>query len=151
MLVNDKGNLHDVSILEVTAENYICPKGEEHLYHCRIEQKFFNQQTGERVSVPRIQKFDKKQFEGSLLHNLRRIGYSVDILYNPNKWLEENEAKQAEAKAKAIEAQKAAQEAAIQARIDAAVKEAVAQALAAQPKAGAPSAPKATAKKGGKR
>ena len=52
----------DVSILEVTPENYIVPKGEEGVYHCRIEQKSFNASTGERQSRPRIQKFEPKMW-----------------------------------------------------------------------------------------
>ncbi len=151
MLVNDKGNLHDVGILEITAENYICPKGEEGLFHCRIEQKQFNPNTGARVSVPRLQKFDPKQFKGGLLHNLKRIGYSVDILYNPEEWLKENEAKREALAVQVKEAKAAAQEAAIQKRIDDAVNAAVAKALAAQQKESAPSAPKPTAKKGGRK
>ena len=52
----------DVPILEVTAENYIVPRGEENTFHCRIEQTQFNQRTGKRLSKPRIQKFDAKMF-----------------------------------------------------------------------------------------
>lgn len=136
MLVNDKGNLHDVNILEVTSENYIVPKGEEIFYHCRIEQKQFNSQTGERTSVPRIQKFDRKMFETNLLHNLRQLGYSVDVLHNPTEWIKQHEKEMKEAKEKAEAKRKQMEEDAIQKRID----EAVAKALAAAKK---------TSKKGG--
>lgn len=131
MLVNEKGSVHDVNILDVTAENYICPKGEEREYHCRIEQKQFNRETGERQSVPRIQKFDKKMFEAFILHNLRRQNYSVDILHDPNVW--EKEHGEAERKRIAEEAarreaeRKAKEEADIQARVDKAVAEALAK------------------------
>ena len=37
-----EGKFKDVSILNVTPENFIVPKGEEHLYHCRIEIKKFD-------------------------------------------------------------------------------------------------------------
>lgn len=122
--MNEMGNLHEVNILEVTKENYIVPEGEEHLYHCRIEQKMFNQSTGERISVPRIQKFDAKMFERTLLHNLRRIGYSVEVLYDPTKYNEGKKAQQAQKK----QMSRQAQEEAIQKRIE----EAVAKALAAE-------------------
>lgn len=130
MLVNDKGNLHDVNILEVTSENYIVPKGEEIFYHCRIEQKQFNPQTGARISVPRIQKFDRKMFETTLLHNLRRLGYSVDVLHNPTEWIKQHEKEMKEAKEQAEARRKQAEEEAIQKRID----EAVARALAEEKK-----------------
>lgn len=134
--VNEKGNLH--GILALTAENYECPKGEEHLYHCRIEQKQFDPKNGQRMSIPRIQKFDKKMFESNLLHNLRQLGYDVDILHNPTGWLKEHAEEVKRKEQELAKAKEAAQEAAIQKRIE----DAVAKALAAK-------APKE--KKGGKK
>jgi hypothetical protein len=81
----------DVQITEVTPENYILPKGEEHLFHALIEVKKFDPNTAKRQSVPRIQKFGKKTFESGGVHdNLKRQGYTVDILHDPNAWLEAN-------------------------------------------------------------
>lgn len=101
----------EVKILDVTPENYIVPKGEETFYHCRIEVRKFNAETGERLSVPRIQKFGKKFFETFGLHNLKKQGYTVDILHNPNDWLEKNkEQLEQMARAKAEAAAKAAEE-----------------------------------------
>ena len=97
-----EGKFKDVDILDVTPENFIVPKGEEHLYHCRIEVKKFNSETGERVSKPRMQVFGKKIFETFGLHNLRKHGYTVDIMHNPNEWIKaakEKAAKMAEEKA----------------------------------------------------
>lgn len=96
----DSGKIKDVDLLDVTPQNFIVPKGEEHLYHCRIEIKKFDPETGERKSKPRIQVFGKKSFETFVLHNLRKQGYTVDVLHDPNEW----------AKAKKAEAEKAAQE-----------------------------------------
>jgi hypothetical protein len=107
----------DTPILDLTPENYVVPKGEERQYHCRIEVKKFNADTGERLSKPRLQKFGKKMFETHLMASLRKQGYTIDILHNPNDWEKEQRAKAAEdAKARA-EAQAKAE----QARIDAAV------------------------------
>lgn len=110
------GKIKDVSLLDVTAENFIVPKGEEHSYHCRIEVVKFNSETGERLSKPRMQVFGKKVFETTCLHNLRKQGFKVDILHDPNKWEAENAARlEAERQAKAqqaeLEAQQAAKEA----------------------------------------
>lgn len=80
------GTIKDVPILEITPETFIVPKGEEHLYHCRIEVKKFNAETGERLSTPRMQVFGAKFFETFGLHNLRQLGYTVDVLYNPTEW-----------------------------------------------------------------
>lgn len=101
-----EGKTKDVGLLEVTPENFIVPKGEESYYHCRIEVVKFNQETGERMSRPRMQVFGKKVFETFGLHNLRKMGYKVDILHDPNVWEAANKekieaAKQAKAEAEA--------------------------------------------------
>ena len=81
-----EGKTKDVGLLDVTPENFIVPKGEESFYHCRIEVVKFNQETGERISRPRMQVFGKKFFETFGLHNLRKMGYKVDIMHDPNVW-----------------------------------------------------------------
>ena len=122
------GQIKYVNILDVTPENFIVPKGEEDCYHCRIEVKKFNQDTGERISKPRMQVFGKKFFESFGLHNLRKQGFTVDVMHDPNKWLQENEAKleaekqkkaeaEAKAKAEAAEAEKKAMKEAMKAEI----------------------------------
>lgn len=124
----EEGQIKDVNILDVTPENFIVPKGEEDCYHCRIEVKKFNQDTGERISKPRMQVFGKKFFESFGSHNLRKQGFTVDIMHDPNKWLQENEAKLeaekqkkaeagAKAKAEAAEAEKKAMKEAMKAEI----------------------------------
>lgn len=123
-----EGKTKDVNILDVTPENFIVPKGEEDCYHCRIEVKKFNQDTGERISKPRMQVFGKKFFESFGLHNLKKQGFTVDVMHDPNKWLQENEAKLeaekqkkaeagAKAKAEAAEAEKKAMKEAMKAEI----------------------------------
>ena len=124
----EEGQIKDVNILDVTPENFIVPKGEEDCYHCRIEVKKFNQDTGERISKPRMQVFGKKFFESFGLHNLRKQGFTVDVMHDQNKWLQENEAKLeaekqkkaeagAKAKAEAAEAEKKAMKEAMKAEI----------------------------------
>ena len=106
-----EGKFKDVSILNVTPENFIVPKGEEHLYHCRIEIKKFDPESGERLSKPRMQVFGKKIFETFGLHNLRKHGYTVDIMHDPNEWIKEAKEKAAKmAEEKAIEAKAAERE-----------------------------------------
>jgi hypothetical protein len=127
----------DVPLLEVTAENYIVPKGEEGTYHCRIEQIQFNRTNGKRESKPRIQKFEAKMFP-TIARNLKQQGWTIDVLYDPTDYLKEKEEKlremremtyqqrkEAEAKAKAEE------KAALKAEILAELKEA---GLLAEPK-----------------
>ena len=113
----ETGRIKDVGILEVTPENFICPASERNMYHCRIEIKKFNQETGERLSKPRIQVFGKKFFETFGLHNLRKQGYTVDILHDPNQFVKANRERiAAEERAKA-EAEKEAERQAIRAQI----------------------------------
>ena len=104
-----EGKIKDVGLLEVTPENFIVPKGEENYYHCRIEVVKFNQETGERMSRPRMQVFGKKVFETFVLHNLRKMGYKVDILHDPNVWEAANKEKIEAAKQAKAEAQAKAQ------------------------------------------
>lgn len=112
LIKTEEGKTKDVGLTDVTAENFICPEGEEKYYHCRIEVRKFNAETGERLSRPRIQVFGKKFFETFGLHNLRKQGYTVDILHNPNEWEKENRALLAQIEAeKAAKAKDAAEEA----------------------------------------
>lgn len=111
-----EGKTKDVGLLDVTPENFIVPKGEESFYHCRIEVVKFHGETGERLSKPRMQVFGKKFFETFGLHNLRKMGYKVDIMHDPNVWEAANKEKieadkraKAEASAKAEAAAKAAE------------------------------------------
>lgn len=90
MKVKTADGIKDVNLLQVTQENYIVPDDEKHLYHCRIEVRKFNPETGERLSKPSLQKFGRKFFERNGLHNLRQQGYTVDILYNPTEWIKAN-------------------------------------------------------------
>ena len=130
----------DVAIEKLTAENYIVPTGEEKDYHAVIEVVQFDQKTGKRISQPRVQKFGKKIFEAHVLNSLRKQGYTVTILHDPNEWEKEQAAKaeqqakeQAEAKAKAEQEKfDAAVDKAVSERVDAAVAAAVAKALAEQ-------------------
>lgn len=116
----------DVSILEVTAANYIVPQGEEGSYHCRIEQQQFNPQDGRRLSRPRIQKFEPKSWP-SVKRNLLQQGWTIDVLYDPTDFL--NKQKE-QAQQTAAERQRLAEEA--KAKERAAMKEALKAELLAE-------------------
>ena len=118
----------DTPIEKLPAENYIVPKGEEKDYHAVIEVVQFYPKTGKRISRPRVQKFGKKIFEAHVADSLRKQGYTVTILHDPNVWLKEQAAKREQA-AKESAAAKAKAE---QEKFDAAVAAAVAKALAEQ-------------------
>jgi hypothetical protein len=95
MRVKFGNSTKDVPILEVTAENYIVPRGEEDTYHCRIEQMQFNPRNGKRQSRPRIQKFDAKMFP-MLRRNLAQQGWDIEVLYDPTWYNAAKEAKRQE-------------------------------------------------------
>lgn len=95
----------DLALTELTKSNYAVPAGEEGHYHARIEVKKFDQNTGERQSIPRIQKFGVKTFK-TVLSSLKKQGFAVDILHDPSEYLKTKKADDQAAK------QKAAQEAA---------------------------------------
>lgn len=117
LIKTSDGKTKDVGILEVTKDNFICPENERHLYHCRIEVRKFNAETGERLSTPRMQVFGKKFFETFGLHNLRKQGYTVDVLYDPNDYLKESAGKLEEIKRKRAEEAKAAEREALKKEI----------------------------------
>lgn len=102
-----EGKTKDVSIIDVTPENYIVPDNEKHLYHCVIEIKKFDSETGKRLSIPRIQKFGKKGYENSIAENLKKQGYTITVLHDPNEYVK---AQAEEKAARTAEQQKAAEE-----------------------------------------
>ena len=112
-----EGKLKDVGLLDVTPENFIVPVGQEGSYHCRIEVVKFNSETGERISKPRLQVFGRKFFESFGLHNLKKMGYKVDILHDPKKWEAENGAKIEQKKKELAEAAKQAEKEKLKAEI----------------------------------
>ena len=112
-----EGKTKDVSLLEVTPENFIVPEGQEGSYHCRIEVIKFNSETGERISKPRLQVFGRRFFESFGLHNLKKMGYKVDILHDPKKWEAENSAKIEAKKKELAEAAKQAEKEKLKAEI----------------------------------
>ena len=111
-----EGKVKDVAITDVTPENYIVPDNEKHLYHCIIEVRKFDSESGKRLSVPRIQKFGKKSFDNGVGSNLKKQGYTVTILHDPADYMKAK----AEADAKARAEEKAALKAEILAELKAA-------------------------------
>ena len=112
-------NGRDLPIEQITSENYVVPRGEEMVYHVKIEVKQFNSKTGEKVSRPRIQKFGMKTWESSVRDSLRKQGYTMDILHDPNTWIAENRAQIESLKAQKRESEKAALKAEILAELKA--------------------------------
>lgn len=112
-------NGRDLPIEQITSENYVVPRGEEMVYHVKIEVKQFNSKTGERVSRPRIQKFGMKTWESSVRDSLRKQGYTMEILHDPNTWIAENRAQIESLKAQKRESEKAALKAEILAELKA--------------------------------
>ena len=103
-----EGKTKDVAIIDVTPENYIVPDNEKHLYHCVIEIKKFDSETGKRLSIPRIQKFGKKGYENSIADNLRKQGYTITVLHDPNEYMKAKAEEKAALKAEILAELKAA-------------------------------------------
>lgn len=90
MLVKlEDGNLKDVRLTEVTPDNYIVPEGEEDVYHVMQEIVQFSPTTGQRLSHPRIQKYDVKMWEGTMRRQLKIGGYTTTVLYDPTNYIKE--------------------------------------------------------------
>lgn len=114
----NEGKTKDVSIIDVHPNNYIVPSNEQHLYHCIIEVRKFDSETGKRLSVPRIQKFGKKTFENLVSDALKKQGYTITVLHDPNEYIKA----QADAKAVADAKAKADAEEKAQAKVKEALK-----------------------------
>lgn len=143
----------EVALENLTADQYIVPKGEERLYHCVIEVTNFDRKTGKRLSKPRIQKFGRKMFDAHIYHSLTQQGYDVKILHDPTKWIAEHKAEVAASRKAKAEAEKAAEQKRFEDAVAAAVAKALAEkeaadaaAKAAKEKAEADAAEKAAAK-----
>lgn len=96
----------DVTLDELTAENYVCPKGEEMTYHVIIEVKQFDPKTGKRISSPRLQKFGRKMWLNVMYTSLRKQGYEMRIVHDPEQWIADYKQKVAAMKAEKAEAAK---------------------------------------------
>lgn len=96
---------------QLNESNYVCPQDEVKLYHVVQEVKEFNPKTGQRISVPVLQKYKRKTFELDILPRLPRLGYTLRIVFDPVKYESTNSearraaelAARAEAKMKADE------------------------------------------------
>lgn len=133
MIVITEEGRKDVPITQVTKDNYIVPENEKHLFHCVLEVKQFDRATGKRISVPRVQKFGEKIFLTNVYDTLRRQGYDIIILHDPqeyNKELEQARAKAAENMREAIAQAKAEAEKKQQEAFEKAVAQAVEARLA---------------------
>lgn len=64
---------------------YTVPKGEEHLYHIRVEKKAFSQATGEKLSRPYVVKFTEREYKG-FQASVKALGFThVEVLHDPTK------------------------------------------------------------------
>ena len=120
----------DTAIENLTADNYIVPKGEERSYHVVIEVVQFDPKNGKRLSRPRVQKFGRKMFEAHVRSSLQKQGYTLTVLHDPNEWIKAQRALAAANREKA-EAEKAKAE---KEKFDKAVADAVAKELAKKTK-----------------
>lgn len=129
-----EGKTKDVAITDVNPENYIVPSNEQHLYHCIIEVRKFDSETGKRLSIPRIQKFGKKGFENGIADAMRKQGYTITILHDPNEYVKQQaeEAAKRTAEQQQAAAEKAAADAKAKVEADAKAKAAEKAALKAE-------------------
>lgn len=90
---------------QLNESNYVCPQDEVKLYHVVQEVKEFNPKTGQRISVPVLQKYKRKTFELDILPRLPRLGYTLRVVFDPVKYestiSEERRAAQLAARAEA--------------------------------------------------
>ena len=128
MKVKFEGGIKDVPLSQVTAANYIVPKGEERSWHVIQEKKEFDRNTGKQLSRPMLQTYDTKCYPQTRKY-LMDAGYTITVLHDPEKWIQANklaleaaEAKRKEAAQNAAAEQKATERAALKAELIAEIK-----------------------------
>ena len=95
MKVKFEGGIKDVPLSQVTATNYIVPKGEEKSWHVIQEKKEFDRNTGKQLSRPMLQKYDTKCYPQTRKY-LTDAGYTITVLHDPIKWSQQHQQAQAQ-------------------------------------------------------
>ena len=90
MKVKFEGGIKDVPLSQVTAANYIVPKGEERSWHVIQEKKEFDRNTGKQLSRPMLQKYDTKCYPQTRKY-LMDAGYTITVLHDPVKWSQQHQ------------------------------------------------------------
>lgn len=81
---NNVHNLKDPHFLAAGFGEYEVPEHELFSFHVALEARAFHAATGEKLSVPRVQKYDKENFK--LVHDNRGFeGKTVFILHDPTR------------------------------------------------------------------
>lgn len=62
--------------------NYQIPKIESDIYVLAMEARTFDSATGQKLSVPFVQKYDQAAYKAQLEHS-GFVGYTTHILHNP--------------------------------------------------------------------
>lgn len=78
----------DLPLLEITPENYLVQDCDKSVFAVKIEQTQFDQKTGKRLSIPRIQMFGVKEWN-LVKSNLKKQDYTYTVLYDPTEFLAE--------------------------------------------------------------
>ncbi len=74
---------HNLPLLSIHRENYLVPKGEEHIVHYKAERVLFDPKDGNvRLSHPDLLKTNVKMFD-DVKRNLELQGYTIEILHHP--------------------------------------------------------------------
>lgn len=71
---------NEQSLLLTHRENYIVPKGQEQIVHCKIAKL---DASGNFLEEVRLVRFGLKKFETMVKANLETMGYTVEILHHP--------------------------------------------------------------------
>ena len=121
MKVKFEGGIKDVPLSQVTATNYIVPKGEEKSWHVIQEKKEFDRNTGKQLSRPMLQKYDTKCYPQTRKY-LMDAGYTITVLHDPTKWSQQHQQAKAQAQAHRNAGMLAAERAKMKAEIMAEIK-----------------------------
>lgn len=71
------------SLLEVTHDIFIVPKGQEHLVHYTAEIVHRDPKTGRRTSEPQLRRCSLRLFDTIVKRNLELQGWVLNILHHP--------------------------------------------------------------------
>lgn len=83
MLAKFNDGVKDLPLEQINKENYIHEDKSGRYVHAVIEQKGWV--NGTKISTPRLQFFDLAMVKRGLLENLKKQGYTVNVVFDPRE------------------------------------------------------------------
>ncbi|MBR4266827.1 MAG: hypothetical protein IKQ46_12305 [Bacteroidales bacterium] len=85
MLAKFNDGVKDLPLEQINKENYIHEDKSGRYVHAVIEVKAYSPVDGRKISSPQLQFFDLAMVKRGLLENLKKQGYTVNVVFDPRE------------------------------------------------------------------